>query len=175
MIWIASQTVGAGGAASVTFSNIGQQFTHLQLRAMAIGASGNAGPYNTYLTFNGDTGNNYATHRLVGDGSSALSYGASSRANGFVFYTPTNAQTTNSFGVGVIDILDYSSTTKNKTVRSLGGYDLNGSGYVNFFSALWLSTNAITSLTLVSETGGNWIQNSRFDLYGFNTSPSTGA
>lgn len=159
-------TVGAGGAASVSFSSIPQTYKHLQIRAIARGKSGNAGPYNTYLTFNGDAANNYATHRLVGDGTSAVAYGTSSRANGFVFYTPTTNDAANIFGAGVIDILDYASTSKNKTVRSIGGYDQNGAGWVNFFSALWMSTNAITSLTLTSETAETWVKYSTFSLYG---------
>jgi hypothetical protein len=72
----------------------------------------------------------------------------------------------NSWDTGTTDFLDYTSTTKNKTIRSLLGQDNNGSGYIQFQSDLWINTAAITSLTILS-TGGDYInQYSQFALYG---------
>jgi hypothetical protein len=48
----------------------------------------------------------------------------------------------------IIDIHDYASTTKNKTVRSFFGHDRNGAGSVYLYSGLWMNTGAITSLSL---------------------------
>ena len=58
---IATTTVGAGGASSITFSSIPSTYTHLQVR---ITAKGNRGIVieNAYLTFNGDSGTNYNAH-----------------------------------------------------------------------------------------------------------------
>jgi hypothetical protein len=67
------------------------------------------------------------------------------------------------FGALVIDILDYTNTNKNTTIRSLGGYDANGSGYLQLESMLWNNTAAINQIVL--GTGG-WAQYSSFALYG---------
>jgi hypothetical protein len=68
-------------------------------------------------------------------------------------------------GAFIIDIQDYSSTSKNKTVRTFSGVDFNGSGSVNLYSSLWMSTSAISSLTLTSNTG-EFSTNTTFALYG---------
>jgi hypothetical protein len=75
----------------------------------------------------------------------------------------------------IIDILDYTNTNKNKTMRSISGFDRNGGGTVGIWSVLYsTNTNAITSLILSG--GGSYIANgSRFDLYGITSSQETGA
>jgi hypothetical protein len=72
--------------------------------------------------------------------------------------------TENSFGAGVIDILDYSSTTKNKTVRAIYGVSDATPG-VNLTSGLYAQTTAISSLTVTTATG-NFAVGSRASLYG---------
>jgi len=79
-------------------------------------------------------------------------------------YLPlVQGSTTSGFG-GVTDILDYASTNKNKTVRTLGGFDANGSGYVNLTSNLWSNTAAINTITI--NAVGTFNQYSQFSLYG---------
>jgi len=149
---IATVTVGAGGASSVTFSSIPSTYTHLQIRAFMVG--GNF----TTIRFNGDTtGSNYRNHYLVGNGSSAS---ASSNANNA--YTPMSASA-NGYA-DVIDILDYSNTNKNKTIRALEGYDNNGSGEIYLSSNLWMSTAAISSIVFTPSSSMS--QYSQFALYG---------
>jgi len=63
--------------------------------------------------------------------------------------------------------LDYANTNKNKTIRTLGGQDANGSGEVVFISGLWMnSSTAVNAITLVLPGGGNFAQYSSFALYG---------
>ena len=70
------------------------------------------------------------------------------------------------FGAIVVDILDYTSTTKNKTVRSIGGLDNNGGGQMYINSSLWYATPAaITQIDITPELG-NFAQYSQFALYG---------
>ena len=75
-------------------------------------------------------------------------------------------ETANSFGAYVVDVLDYANTNKYKTVRTLGGKDLNGSGQEGLYSNLWKNTNAITDITLKVVGGSNFVQYSHFALYG---------
>jgi hypothetical protein len=75
---------------------------------------------------------------------------------------PSNA---NIFSAHIIDILDYANTNKFKTTRTLHGYDLNGSGLIQYFSGNWRSTSAISTIRLFP--GNNALaQYSSFALYG---------
>lgn len=157
---IATVSVGAGGSSSISFSSIPSTYKHLQIRFI----SNNASNQNVFLRFNGDTtGANYTRHYLYGDGSSAAAGGNVSDGQLSIGYTSTAA---NIFGGGVVDVLDYTSTSKNKTIRSLAGYDANGSGLVVLYSGLWSKTpEAITSISIYAGSG-NINQYSQFALYG---------
>jgi hypothetical protein len=159
---IATTTVGAGGAATVTFSSIPQTFQHLQLRVTA--KSTGAGD-SVKINFNSDSGNNYANHFLYGNGS-AVSSGAETSINRINVYSMyASNSVANVFGVGIIDVLDYTNTNKNTTTRALGGFDQNSGGSLGLQSGLWLNTAAITSITFTPQNP-DWAQYSSFALYG---------
>jgi hypothetical protein len=148
--------VGAGGVADVVFSSIPSTYQHLQIRAI-MKSTTSAMQVAGY--FNNTTPSIY-WHELYGDGSSAGSVAVNGSYMGFSYCTQ------NDFSVMVLDILDYKDTNKNKTVRSLTGYDANGSGYIFFRSALWTNTAAINEIK-ISKTGtNNFAQYSHFALYG---------
>ena len=171
MFPIASATVGAGGASSITFSSIPQNFTHLQLRLFYKDSSASGGG-GLYGNFNNDS-STYWSHWLTGNGSSASSSsGSDTRINSGQTILP-NASLTNIFGCYIFDFLDYSNTNKYKTVKMLGGYDANGSGLVTLQSWLWQQTAGIQSISLGGTSG--LTQYSRADLYGIQTSNATGA
>jgi hypothetical protein len=152
---IATTTVGAGGAATITFSSIPSTYQHLQIRILA--KTGDGGAFGSIsMTFNGNPGE--FRHDLYGTGSST---GVSSINQSFYTYVGGIAQ----FGVSIIDILDYTNANKAKTSRSICGVDNNGSGLVAFTSGLETSTAAITSITLTSNSG-NLAQYSSLALYG---------
>ena len=161
---IATVTVGSGGTSSVTFSSIPQTYTHLQLRAIARCTDASKDT-NVYMQINGDTATNYSQHGLYGDGATASSYGVANDSNPPVFRTSSGNSAANTFGVGILDILDYSNTNKYKTNRILTGHDENGTGgYIFLFSTLWRSTSAVTSLYITGTTA--LTQYSSFALYG---------
>jgi predicted secreted protein len=164
---IASTLVGSGGANTVIFNDIPQGYKHLQIRAHSQ-ASYSASDYdNISIRFNGDSGTNYTWHVLRGNGTNVSSGAITSSDRAYAYATHVTNTTDNIYGVGIIDILDYSNTNKYKTVRALGGNDSNGSGAVGITSSLWMSNNSINSITLWdSNTPGTWIQYSRFSLYG---------
>ena len=167
--WAFNSTTLASAASSVTFTGIPQNYTHLQIRA--IGRSTNASAADqVLLQMNGDTSSaDYAFHQIYGNGTSAAAdgYGTGTLGGVSPAIRLTGASATSGiFGVTVIDILDYTNTNKYKTVRTLNGYDSNGSGEVHFVSGLWLSTSAITSLNFIIQAGGNFAQYTSFALYG---------
>jgi hypothetical protein len=144
--------------ASVVFSSLGAYsptYKHLQLRVVYTDSSSASN-----LRFNGDSGSNYSIHQLFADGTSTGSGGASSQTSLFLPIT-TNSST--EFGAYITDILDFSSTTKNKTVKSFGGFATAG-GYILIRSGAYLSTSAVTSISIIGV--GGLLTGSRFSLYG---------
>jgi hypothetical protein len=159
----------AGGETSLTFSSIPSTYKHLQIRFSARSTRTNSSPgsENLNLQFNGDTGANYALHFLRADGSSAFAGGQAnaSQININNAVIASGSSNTLVYSPGIIDINDYSATTKNKTVAALGGYDFNGSGRVALSSGFRNSTSAITSITLQID-GQQFASGSVFSLYG---------
>ena len=161
-----STTLVTSDTATISFSSIVGSYKHLQIRAtMRGGSSGGGGFTNTRptVTLNGLGGTSYARHRLVGNGSTVTSSGDASQSQIYFGLIPGDAATTNSFGTFILDVLDYASTTNNKTVRALGGGTWN-SNEVWLGSGLVQTTSAITSITIGSVNGG--IGLGRFSLYG---------
>lgn len=165
---LATQTVGAGGAASVTFSSIPQIYKHLQIRATVRGTL--AQPYDHIVfTVNGVT-SGYYRHLTLNDGSNPPeSYNYPSESKLSFGYMSGNSTTANVFGGVILDILDYTNTNKRKTVRSFNGYNQNSTGggqqYHSFSGGTYASNNAITSIEIKSESA-NLAQFSHFALYG---------
>ena len=167
---IASVTVGEGGVGNVEFTSIPSTYTHLQVRGIQRGATSGTGADSSLLTFNSDTENNYSAHRLQGDGASTPTSDAfTTRGDVIISSLPRAGVTASTFNGFIIDILDYASTNKAKTVRILSGYDANGSGSMWLLSGRWGKTplEAISSLKITA--GGStptFVQHSHFALYG---------
>jgi hypothetical protein len=161
----------ASTAASLEFTSISTEYTHLQVRITGRTSRANAGDA-IRVQFNSDTtnGNYYTTHYVYGaGGSTTASAGADGTGTGLVTYRiAASSATTNVFGAQIIDILDYKSTAKHKTVRTIGGYDNNGSGEIWFQSGMWFPSTiaAITTITLTPVTGANFVANTHAALYG---------
>ena len=158
----------AGGETSITFSSIPSTYKHLQIRGIGKANFSSVASLWATLNFNGDTtAANYANHQLIGDGSTVTASGATATGNIQVMsLVSNNAAETNMFGAAIIDIHDYASTTKNKTVRSFTGDSRNSTtGRVELDSGLWLSTAAVTSITL-NRPGFPFVAGSVFSLYG---------
>lgn len=167
---IATVTVGAGGSSSVSFSSISSAYTHLQVRAFTQTNRATYGIDEIKINLNSDTGNNYASHDLYGD-SSAAGAAASTSTGKIQPFRTSGTSTGGSFGVTIIDLLDYANTNKYKTVRSLGGVDFNGTlggfgGAVDLNSGLWMNTAAITAIAFAPSAGTLFTQYSSFALYG---------
>ncbi len=165
---IATTLVGSGGTNNITFNDIPQTYKHLQIRGLHKGNRATFPVSDAVIRFNSDSGNNYSTHSLLGNGSIVQAGGAANQ-NGIGFGQPGTSVT--NFPVSIIDILDYTNTNKNKTTRSLNGSEFNSPiegfyGSIQMHSGAWLNTNAIVSISLFTSDGSSWQQYSRFSLYG---------
>jgi hypothetical protein len=160
---------GTGSSSTITFSSIPSTYKHLQIRG--IGRTTRAATDSALVVrLNGDTASNYTYHTLLGNGTAASAGGFVTQTNMFLGRAAGNTAAANLAGVSLIDIVDYASTTKNKTLRSFHGIDANGvfTGDVYLSSGLWLSTSAITSISLIVSDGSSWTTASTFALYGIN-------
>jgi hypothetical protein len=163
---ISTVTVGSGGQATITFSSIPSTYKHLQVRMIAK-TDRALNRDSVLVTFNSDTTAKYTRHGIYGDGSSVATESTSAFTTSMVTYRASgNTSASNIFGAIILDFLDYSNTTTNKTMRTLGGVDLNGAGEINFYSGMYASTAAINSISFVPGVGTNFLQYSQFALYG---------
>lgn len=141
-------------------------FEHLQIRMIGRTSAAGSTRGNLRMRLNSDSGTNYSWHYFAGIGSSTFATGGASATEMRLTYFPNNGWTTGLFGVSTIDILQYASTSKYKTVRAFGGDKMtDGSGYIGHASGTWRNTAAITSIA-ITHGDGDWLSGSEFALYG---------
>lgn len=183
-IWAASGAGGGGASdfqlistqvvsspvASITFSSIPSTFRHLQVRMTMKDSNAGSTMDAAYYTFNGDTTTaNYALHYLDANGSGVNTGYSNSYVNS-IRSVATTLFTASAHSAHIMDVLDYSQTTKYKTTRILGGAapSIYNAQSVSLTSGLWMNTAAITSLTIGAVSGQTLVSNCRFSLYGWN-------
>ena len=162
---LATVTVGSTSVATIDFTGIPTGYKHLQLRGIVQNtASSNSSGW-LQCRINGDTGSNYTYHFLSGGGSSA-STGAGANQSAMLLGDSVNSGAgASTFAPFIIDVLDYASTSKTKTFRSLTGVETNSWGEIYLSSGLWNSTSAVTSISFYTASY-NLKQYSQIALYG---------
>ena len=156
---------------SYTFSSIPSGYDHLELRIF--GKDGRTPVYSSCnIQINGDTANNYAFMAPQVDTRAGSPYGGENiNVNFGAFVYWAGASNSNYYGSGTVKFLEYSSTTKNKSILFNGGYigfgdGTSEQGMVTQGMGQWRNTNAITSLVLTTTGGSNFASGTRFSLYG---------
>ena len=112
-------TVGAGGVASVTFSNLNTYSTtyqHLQIRAVSK-STANEPLRDLLMQFNGVTTADYSLHLLYGLGGSVTSGASANTSSIAMGGIPGSQSSSGTFGAQVIDILMH---TKPRNSKPLG-------------------------------------------------------
>lgn len=163
----------SGGETSLTLGSIPSTYKHLQIRSITKTTSTTNAGSNILLRFNSISGTSYASHRLYGDGSTVgAGYTAPSADSiGLLdFAQRSSTQLNNIYAPAIIDIHDYSSTTKNKTVRAIYGNDSNQTGagtwFIYLLSGLFIDTSAINAITFSIASGVSFAAGTTFALYG---------
>lgn len=150
---------GFGG----TFTNIPQYYRHLQIRITGRAATGLAtAPF--ILSINGNSDTAYVWHQFYGNSSTAFAGGLTGQTFMELIYATGQGSSANYYASIIIDILEYTNTTKFKTVRSLGGYDVNASGTVGLSSGYYPTLAPISSIGVSSYAGFD--ANTTIALYG---------
>jgi hypothetical protein len=122
--------------------------------------------YLQFATGNGslDTGSNYSTTLLSGDGSAASSTRQTSQTLIQAGTITAATSTSGIFASASIQILNYSNSSTFKTTLSRFANDLNGSGTTGLNVGLWRNTGAITSISV--QINGNYESGTTVTLYG---------
>ena len=157
-------TVGAGGAANITFSAIPNTYTDLiikySLRSNVSGVNESGG-----IRFNSDSGANYTYKRLYGTGSAV---GSDSPGSNFSWggYVAGDTSTASTFGNGEMYIPNYAGSTNKSNSADGVGENNATSAFMSLHANLWSNTSAITSIVLLPINGTSWNQYSTAYLYG---------
>jgi hypothetical protein len=162
---IATVTVGAGGAADITFSSIPATYTDLVVKLSSRSDTA-ASSVGNFVQFNADTSTaNYAFVQLVGDGSNAGSTSAAT-TTGVLFQRNTGSiATANTFGNSEMYIPNYTSAN-HKSVSNDGVTENNATAAsAVLVASLWKNTAAITSMKIFPGAG-NFVQYTTATLYG---------
>ena len=148
---IATTTLGSA-ASTVTFSSITGTYTDLVLIANG-SPSANS---DFYIAFNSDSGSNYSRTVLYGTGSAAGSQRDTNLTRMLIGAFYPNQ-------INLLQIMNYSNTTTNKTVLSRS----NGpSNVVEANVGLWRSTAAINRIDLTLSGSNTFSTGCTFTLYG---------
>ena len=165
------QTITLGSAQSaIEFTSIPNTYKHLQIRAIAKNVTTGAADYDTLrMTVNSDTSTNYSSHYIQTQAAGSL--GAAADVSKAYYYAGglmrSGTGQSNAFTGMILDILDYSSTSKYKTFRSISGTEYNGTyAFLLLTSGAWRSTSAINSIRFFVDSGANLAQYSSIALYG---------
>lgn len=149
-------TTALSGLSSVTFNSIPNTYTDL---VIVVAGAVNSGDQNLDMRLNSDTGTNYSRTFLSNVGTAA----AAGRETNYSYITLDRySYFTTSQSNMIINLLNYSNTTTNKTVLVRGNNPLVGtSGVVG----LWRSTAAISTV-LMYLSGSTFANGSQATLYG---------
>ena len=158
--------LGTGSSGELNFTNISQNYKHLQIRAYSLLNQSNEDILLRLGNGSIDTNSNYTFHEMRSVGSGTPT--STGQVNRTSSYLGSNTGNTTYPYVFIADILDYSNTNKFKTIRVIAGTDRNAgdtSGTTSVFSGLWRSTSAVDTLRIYSPLG-QFTSGARFALYG---------
>jgi hypothetical protein len=166
-IKIASNTVGSGGVASVTFSSIPATYTDLLIKTSARGEY--AGVITDFgIAFNGGdriSDSQYSLITLYANSTTSASYTRAAFGYNHLFYIPAGSATANTFSNGEIYIPNYTSSNyKSVSVSGVNENNTMANAYNALTFGLRTNTAAITSITLSAYQ--DLAEHSTFTLYG---------
>jgi len=162
---ISSVTVGAGGAADITFSSIPNTFTDLLLK-LSLRTNQTARDKYATLQFNSSSSN--WSYRSIRGLTSGTVSSASDTVN-FISYVPGSDFDANTFGTIDVYVPNYNASV-NKSLSIDGAQERNSNDmWLNLVASLWANTAAITSIKILPDAG-SFVQYSTAYLYGIKNS-----
>jgi hypothetical protein len=162
---IASNTVGSGGAATVTFSSIAGTYTDLLVKISARDSISSTRTV-AAVTFNSSTAN-YSSKVLYGvNGSFVGSENGASSSTGWTYVTGDTA-TASTFSNTELYLPNYAgSNYKSLSNDATAETNSASAGVTAIAASLWSDSAAITSITFTASASATFMQYSTFYLYG---------
>ena len=151
---IATTTLGSA-ASSIAFTSIPSTYT--DLRVVLVGTADSS---TAYIRFNDDSGSNYSSTKISGNGSTASSARNTSQTVLRFEDIDTSIPT-----LHTLDVFSYAGST-NKTSLATEANDINGAGTTIYRVNLWRSTSAITKINLLFLSGTGFASGATATLYG---------
>jgi hypothetical protein len=158
---IASITLGAS-ASDITFTSIPQTYTDLILICSVQNSAGSS----MTLQFNSDTGANYSTIGIQGNGTVVQTRSLLTRNQLYVMEREQIAIAANTFSTSIINVMNYSKTTTFKPTVSRSGTMSGSFQGSDCETGRWASTAAINAIRLFPIDAGSFTTGSTFNLYG---------
>lgn len=141
---------------SVVFSGIPNTYTDLKVIFVGFASSGTG-----RVRFNDDSGSNYSSTIIRGNGTSASSQSNTNSSQ--IWFNGGDGPSNTAPQFVILDIMSYAGSLI-KNVLLSGNNDKNGSGETLRTIGVWNNTSAITSITIDNNNGVNW--SGQATLYG---------
>jgi hypothetical protein len=158
---IATYTVGSGGVASISFLNIPQNYTDLQILISARSNRASQTKDLIKISFNGST-SNLSERVLYTNSTTVTSY---SGTDGEIGTATASSSTVNTFANFSVYITNYTSSNyksfSSDAVQEGNITDVN----LQLLASLWSNTSAINSITL-TPLNASFVQYTTAHLYG---------
>jgi hypothetical protein len=171
MYWLASGT-GNGSSNTVTINSIPTTYKHLVVRATVRDSRSGSFADTIQMQFNNDSSTNYSRIAMRGINNSTFQTFrvTNQQASGeFAPFELCSAGSTNSLlhSANVSEILNYSSSTMFKTIRTFGGYVASATAASSGFAGgTYASTTPITRIDFTNNGSSSFSSDTRFDIYG---------
>jgi hypothetical protein len=160
--WDSIASATPNGVSTFDFTSIPATYKHLKILSIHRTSVGTAVD-NVQMTFNNDTSSNYQfTYGYAGN----TTIGAGNTIAGSAFYMRSTGSLTTYFAAAIVDIYDYSNSSKWTTVHSNGAVAQNSAdSEVWFMNSTWFNTTTVNKITIGYGAGG-FTSGSEFHLYG---------
>jgi hypothetical protein len=152
-----STTTVASDTTSITFSSLPTDYAHLQIRFL--GHSSDTNDRQLLLSVNGT--NDWNRHEILGDGSSPIA-SVDNGQSSFELKEALGRSSPETFGGGVVELSNYTSSTLTKTIRA---FQWMYNDDVTYTTGINKATTAVTEITLTASSG-TIEADSMFSLYG---------
>lgn len=152
----------ASAQSSITFNSIPQIYTDLYLVISVRNSSTTSAV--TRMQFNNDTGSNYYSRLVYGNGSSATTY-AETSASFYLGDHPQSTWTSDTFGSTALTIQSYAEAVAKSVSCETVAENNATTSWQQLSTHLWSNTSAITTLK-VFPLGGNFAAYSSATLWG---------
>jgi len=168
---IYTQTVGSGGASSITFNNIPQTFTDLKIVMSGRSSFSTGDAFFMQIGTSGsiDSAAHYSNTRLLGNGGATISDKYSGKTGIFYYAAmPGAGSTANTFNNAEIYIPNYTSSNYKQILLDNVAENNSATTYTeqDLMAGLWQNSGSVTNIMFATFNGGNFVQYSTFSLYG---------